>query len=85
MKGTTKQRGYDTKHKKLRKKYARMVATGTTPCARCGRLILPGEPWDLGNADSDRSIYAGPEHRACNRATAARRSLKPRWRFSRDW
>jgi hypothetical protein len=24
--------------------------------------IVPGEPWDLGHSDVDRSVYAGPEH-----------------------
>jgi hypothetical protein len=61
--------------------FAPYVEAGATLCARCGELIIPGEPWDLGHDDYDRSRYAGPEHRRCNRATAGR--MTPRW--SRRW
>ena len=69
--------GYGARHKKLREHYRRPVATGTVRCARCGGLIAPGEPFDLGHDDFDRSRYAGPEHVKCNRATAGRRAAPP--------
>jgi len=58
----------------LRKQLEESVASGMASCARCGERILPGEPWDLGHDDSNRGLYVGPEHRACNRATAGRRN-----------
>jgi len=74
-------RGYGAEHRLLRKRLQALVATGEVVCARCGLPIHPDEPWDLGHDDFDRTIYSGPEHRACNRATAARR----RRRTSRQW
>jgi hypothetical protein len=77
---TRKDRGYGEAHVRLRRRWAREVKLGGVACARCGLLIGPSEPWDLGHDDADRSRYNGPEHRACNRATASadRRSSR-RW------
>ena len=68
---TPAQRGYGAAHKRLRAMWARLVSNGGVSCARCDMLIVPGEPWDLGHDDVDRGAYVGPEHRACNRSTAA--------------
>jgi hypothetical protein len=51
-------------------------------CARCGKLIKPGDKWDLGHDDWDKTRYSGPEHLACNRATATHRAER---KTSRDW
>jgi hypothetical protein len=74
----TVERGYGANHKRLRRLWEPRVAAGDVACARCGRLIMPGEAWDLGHVDGDRSQYAGPEHRRCNRSTSSRRPTRRR-------
>jgi hypothetical protein len=69
---STASRGYGHRHQQLRRQLAVQVAAGGVTCARCGELIRPGDPWDLGHDDHDRTHYSGPEHRRCNRATANR-------------
>jgi hypothetical protein len=66
-------RGYGANHKRLRQ------LVGAEGRDR-RRLVCPLRPpdrsrraWDLGHVDHDRSRYAGPEHRRCNRSTASRR------------
>jgi len=60
-----------------------MVKAGIVRCARCGELIEPREPWDLGHFDgSGKTLYSGPEHRRCNRATETH---KRRRYWSRQW
>jgi len=78
--GKTSARGYGWRHQKLRQQWKRVVASGAAVCARCGLPIVPGTPWDLGHVDgSGKTLYRGPEHRRCNRATSKRRV------GSRDW
>ncbi|MGW0043461.1 hypothetical protein [Rhodococcus sp. NPDC003348] len=73
VRGTTTERGYGHTHQQLRERWRPAVEAGRVRCARCHRPIATGSPWDLGHRDEDRRRYAGPEHEACNRATAARR------------
>lgn len=80
--GKTSQRGYGTEHQKIRKQWTPLVARGGVDCARCGQPIIPGETWDLGHDDHDRSKYTGPEHPRCNRATAGRSRVTA---TSRQW
>jgi hypothetical protein len=77
---TTTERGYGQQHQLERAKWAPIVKAGRAICWRCRRLILPGQPWDLGHDDNDRRIYRGPECRGCNRATAAHRAQQRRQR-----
>ena len=76
--GNTTVRGYGSAHQRLRARLAPIVATGTVACARCGRLIEPGQPWDLGHVDGDKTRYTGPEHQDCNRAAGAQQRNRPR-------
>ena len=89
---TPKERGYGEAFKKEKKRVAKIVRAGTV-CVRCGEPIrvIDGKPeaWDLGHSDVDRTLIAGPEHRACNRGTAAhaarRRRRNKAKRKRRDW
>jgi len=77
-KGNTTARGYGHRHQQVRRAWVGYVAGGQVTCRRCGELIVPGEAWDLGHDDHDRSRYTGPEHARCNRATNARpRARRP--------
>lgn len=70
--GKTAARGYDGAHQKKRDRWKDAIARGEVTCSRpeCGKLIFPGEPWDLDHTD-DRTGYLGPSHRSCNRRAGA--------------
>lgn len=70
--GRRQARGYDRAHERERERWRPRVEALTVHCHApvCvmtgGRLILPGQPWDLGHTE-DRSAWTGPEHARCNR------------------
>ena len=72
--GNRHQRGYDSRHDRERARWTPIVATGRIICWRCGHLIPPGAPWDLGHDDNDRTRYRGPEHQTCNRSAGAHKA-----------
>lgn len=77
---STSERGYGHVHQTLRKAWSGKVHAGGVLCARCGRLIRPGEFWDLDHVDGDKSRYNGPAHRKCNRGASNKRRVA-----SRQW
>lgn len=64
------------------------MAMGGVPCTRCGELIEPGTPWDLGHPEdlphaltgSTPEIIAAcrPEHQLCNRSAHKSRGAAAR-------
>ena len=93
----TSARGYGWKHQKERARWAKRVEKGDVICARCRRPILPQQKWDLGHVDgTERTVYSGPEHARCNRATSTHKAKSTRPEYepnyteqrrcvSRDW
>jgi hypothetical protein len=79
---STTKRGYGANHQALRERLRPQVEAGLTTCALCGEPIQAGDEWDLGHMDgSNRTVFSGPEHRRCNRATSTHRV----WRVSQRW
>jgi len=82
---------------RIRAQLARTVATGTAVCWRCGGVIDPREPWDVGhitgraNGGNDNPANLAPEHAVCNRRAgqvegqARRRTRTTTARRIRDW
>lgn len=70
--GTSTQRGYDSKHQSLRKQWRQRIDRGGVSCASCGLPIHPQAPFDLGHTN-DRTAYKGAEHVHCNRSDGGRR------------
>jgi len=91
---TERERGYGSPHQRERRRVEVVVKAGNATCVRCGRPIAPGQLWDLGHNDVDRSLYSGPEHRHAkdcpaggNRATnrRGRATARARRGSSRVW
>jgi hypothetical protein len=77
--------GYGWPHQRLREAWRPRVEAGQVDCARCGERIQPGDLWDLGHDDNDRSVYQGPEHQGCNRGASARALNDSRRRRAACW
>lgn len=75
--GGTVARGYGYAHKQKRRELAAVVDAGHAVCSRCGGEIVPGSLWDLDHLP-DRSGWAGPAHRYCNRAAPRRKAGRRR-------
>ena len=78
---------YGWPHRRRRAAVAREVEAGRAVCSRCGRLIAPGEPFDLDHVDdAGPTDYLGAAHVGCNRGAANKRRAKrgKRW-GSRAW
>jgi hypothetical protein len=69
---TREARGYGAAHRTVRTRYEALVASGLASCARCGKPIAAGAPFDLDHDDS-RGGYIGVSHPRCNRLVGARR------------
>jgi hypothetical protein len=68
---------YGRAHRKLRARWAPLIAGGQVLCARCEKPIHPYEHWDLGHADDHSGRYNGPEHRTCNRSAGGWKRWHP--------
>ena len=87
--GNTTERGYGHKHQQKRAEYQRVVDAGAGECWRCGDAINPGDEWQLGHDDHDRSKYRGIECVTCNEREGGRKGAAivnaARAMTIRDW
>jgi hypothetical protein len=70
--GSTTERGYGAAHQAKRREYQRVVDAGAAECWRCTKEIKPGDEWQLGHDDHDRSKYKGIECVKCNESIGGR-------------
>ena len=75
---STTQQGYGYQHQQLRKTWAVRVEAGEVVCGKCGKLIHPNAPFDLGHPWDRKDLPPAPWHRACNRSYAATVTKKRR-------
>ena len=70
--GSRQQRGYDAEHDRLRRVWAKRIASAPVTCARgCGTTLTTGDDWHLDHTD-DRTAYLGPSCAPCNLAAGGR-------------
>lgn len=71
--GTKKERGYGADFWAARRYWVDEVNRGGVACWRCKKPLQPGQSFDLGHDDDDRSIIRGPECPRCNRSAGGRK------------
>ena len=69
---TTTAKGYGFVHQQKRAEWQKVIDAGAGECARCHAPLKPGDDWDLGHDDHDRTKYNGPECSSCNRSAGGR-------------
>jgi hypothetical protein len=75
---STTQQGYGYQHQQLRRVWAARVKAGEVSCGKCGKLIHPNAPFDLGHPWDRKDLPPAPWHRSCNRSYAASITKKRR-------
>jgi len=96
---TAIQKGYGTRHRSLRQRFARLVRSGQARCVRCGLPIAPNELWTSATTiwtarpGRPRASALQPgrrcradepgEPRRCGPARARRRARRRFWPFRR--
>ena len=76
---------------RLRKHWLAVIdSQGGVVCWRCGQMIMPGQPVDLGHLvdvalGGTEQDGIRPEHRACNRRAGGELSVALREEASRSW
>ena len=66
---------YGAVHERERQRWVRRVRAGGVCCWRCGRLIVPGAAWDLGDVDEDGRAGGLPTRQGSARLCEAERRV----------
>lgn len=76
---------YGYAHRKLREQWRPRVEAEAVTCAKCGALLIAGEPWDLAHDPADDTRYLGPMCRRHNRDTTLEKRLQGKRKSGFRW